>query len=101
MEDATAQLIAEQLGRFRDQLEARMRRLEDDTSHNKELSIEKLLAIRDDIALVKEVQHDHETRIRSLVDAVIALRTTGGLVQAGQAVLTILAASIAAWLGVR
>ena len=101
MEDATAQLIAEQLGRFKDQLEARMRRLEDDTDHNKELSVEKLLAIRDDIALVKEIQHDQETRLRTLADTVISLRTTGGLVQAGQAALTILAASIAAWLGVR
>lgn len=101
MDDTTAQLIAEQLGRFKDQLEARIRRLEDDTSHHKELEIEKLSAIRDDITMVREVQHDHENRIRQVADLIISLRTTGGLIQAGQAALTILAASIAAWLGGR
>ena len=101
MDDITAQLIAEQLGRFKDQLEARIRRLEDDTGHNKELESEKLTALKDDILLVKEIQHDHENRLRQVADSVISLRTTGGLVQAGQAALTILAASIAAWLGGR
>ncbi len=96
--DAAAQLIAEQLGRFKDALEARIQRLEDDQSHNKELTSEKLTAIKDDIALVKSNQADHETRLRSVADSVISLRTTGGLIQAGQAALTILAASIAAWL---
>jgi hypothetical protein len=98
MDDATAQLIAEQLGRFKDALEARIGCLEDDQAHNKELTAEKLQAIKDDIAQVKEVQKDHETRLRSVADSVISLRTTGGLIQAGQAALTILAASIAAWL---
>ncbi len=101
MDDPSAQLISEQLGRFKDLIEARINRLEDDQVHNKELTAEKLQAIRDDIVLVKSIQADHETRLRSAADAVISLRTTGGLIQAGQAALTILAASVAAWLGRR
>ena len=101
MDETSAQLIAEQLGRFKDQLEARIRRLEDDQVHNKELSSEKLAAIKGDLELLKANQLDHETRLRNVTDLVISLRTTGGLLQAGQAALTILAASIAAWLARR
>jgi len=101
MDETSAQLIAEQLGRFKDQLEARIRRLEDDQVHNKELSSEKLAAIKGDLELLKANQLDHETRLRNVADLVISLRTTGGLLQAGQAALTILAASIAAWLAKR
>jgi hypothetical protein len=99
MDDPSALLIAEQLGRFKDHFEARLRRLEDDQAHTKELTTEKLIAIKDDITQVKTVLQDHETRLRSVADAVISLRTTGGIIQAGQAALTILAASVAAWLG--
>ena len=101
MDETSAQLIAEQLGRFKDQLEARIRRLEDDQVHNKELSSEKLAAIKGDLELLKANQLDHETRLRNVADLVISLRTTGGLLQAGQAALTILAASIAAWMAKR
>jgi hypothetical protein len=101
MDDPSAQLIAEQLGRFKDHFEARIRRLEDDQAHTQELSAEKMTSIKEDIAQVKTLLQDHETRLRSVTDAVISLRTTGGLIQAGQALLTLVAATIAAWLGGR
>ena len=101
MDETSAQLIAEQLGRFKDQLEARMRRLEDDLAHNRELSGEKMAALKADLELLKANQQDHETRLRNVTGLVISLRTTGGLLQAGQAALTILAASIAAWMAKR
>ena len=101
MEDPSVALIAEQLGRFKDHFEARQSQLEDDQVHNQELAAEKMSAIKEDIAQVKTLLQDHETRLRAAADAVISLRTTGGLVQAGQALLTLLAAAIAAWLGRR
>ena len=93
------QLIAEQLGRFKDAFEGRMQRIEADAAHNKELTAEKISNIKDSIADTKKIQEDHETRLRTVTDSVTSLRTTGGIIQAGQLVLTILAASIAAWLG--
>jgi hypothetical protein len=99
MDDPSVQLIAEQLGRFKDHFEARLGRLEDDQAHSKELTAEKMTTIKDDITQVKVLVQDHETRLRLAADAVISLRTTGGLLQAGQALLTLIAASIAAWLG--
>ena len=99
MDDNGAALIAEQLGRFKDLLEARIKRLEDERDHTKELTNEKLTAIKDDISQVKSNLQDHETRLRTVADLVISLRTTGSLIQAGQAALTLIAATLAAWLG--
>jgi len=99
MDDNGAALIAEQLGRFKDLLEARIKRLEDDRDYTKELTNEKLTAIKDDISQVKSNLQDHETRLRTVADSVISLRTTGSLIQAGQAALTLIAATLAAWLG--
>jgi len=101
MEDTQIQLLTEQLLRFKDSIDARLKRLEQSLNHHQTLEEEKLSAVKADIKQLKELIHDHETRIRTVDDAVISLKTTATIMQAIQAALTLIAASIAAWLGGR
>ncbi len=99
METAETQLIAEQLNRLRDNIDARLKRLEASIVHYQSLDAEKLNLVKVEIDQIKESVKDHETRIRTVDDSVISLKTTSTLFQAGQATLTLIAASVAAWLG--
>jgi hypothetical protein len=99
MEDSQALLIAEQLNRLKDNIDARLKRLETTIDHYQTLEGEKLLAVKAEIKQIKEITSDHETRIRTVDDAVISLKTYATIAQAGQAALTLIAAAIAAWLG--
>ncbi len=99
MEDSQALLIAEQLNRLKDNIEARLKRLEASIDHYQNLDAEKLNATKAEISQIKEILKDHETRIRTVDDSVISLKTYATLAQAGQAALTLIAAAIAAWLG--
>jgi hypothetical protein len=101
MEDTQIQLLTEQLLRFKDSIDARLKRLEQSLTHHQNLEEEKLSAVKSDIRQLKELLHDHETRIRTADDAVISLKTSATIMQAIQAALTLIAASIAAWLGGR
>lgn len=101
MEDLQAQLLHEQFQRLKDSLESRFQRIEKELKHHEELETEKLQQIRADIRSSRAIIDDHETRIRTVDDAVISNKTSTTLIQAGQAALTIIAASIAAWLGGR
>jgi hypothetical protein len=99
METAEAQLIAEQLNRLRDNIDARLKRLEATIDHFQTLEVEKLNAIKTEINQLKAITNDHESRIRVVDDSVISLKTFATIAQAGQAALTLIAAAIAAWLG--
>lgn len=101
MDDLQAQLLTEQFNRLRDSIESRFRRIEKDLEHHSTLETEKMNHIRAQILNIQSDLNDHETRIRTIDDVVISNRTSTTLIQAGQAALTFIAASIAAWLGSR
>jgi len=99
MDDIQIQLLAEQLSRFRDSIDARLKRLEADLCHHQMLEEEKLANLNRELHHMRDLLDDHEKRVRSVDDAVITLKTATSLAQAGQAALTLIAAAIAAWLG--
>jgi hypothetical protein len=99
MDDIQVQLIAEQLNRIKDNTDARLKRLETSLEHYQALDREKLDFIRAEISKLKDDLKDHETRLRTMDDTVISFKTTATIMQAGQAALTLIAASLAAWLG--
>ena len=99
MDDSQSLLIAEQLNRLKDNIEARLKRVEASIDHYQKLDEEKLISAKQEIATIKENLKDHETRIRVIDDSVISLKSFATIAQAAQVALTIIAASIAAWLG--
>ena len=99
MEETQALLIAEQLSRLKDNIDARLKRLETSLEHYQALDREKLAFTHSEISKLKEDLKDHENRIRTMDDIVISFKTTTTIMQAGQAALTLIAAAIAAWLG--
>ena len=101
MDDYQAQLLNEQFNRLKDSIDARLKRLEADLNHHQTLEAEKMNSVKTALADIRTDIADHETRIRTVDDAVISSKTTAGLIQAGQAALTLIAAAIAAWLGSR
>lgn len=99
MEEHEAQLIGEQIARLRDNLQARFERDEAALIHQAQLTGSKLEALAGALEQERQVQADHENRLRRMDDEVIGMRSTGSLLQAGQALLTLIASAIAAWLG--
>ena len=99
MDDLQAQLLTEQFNRLKDSIESRFRRIEKELEHHDKLEAEKMNFIRNQLQEIQSDVADHENRIRTIDDAVISGKTTTTLIQAGQAALTLIAASIAAWLG--
>jgi hypothetical protein len=99
MDDLQAELLETQINRLKDNIESRFQRIEATISHHSTLEVEKQNQIKNDISTIRSCLTDHENRIRTIDDAVIANKTTTTLIQAGQAALTLIAASIAAWLG--
>ena len=99
METAEAQLIAEQLNRLKDNIDARLKRLEATIDHYQSLDAEKMVGVKTEISQIKEDLKDHETRIRTVDASVISLKSYATIAQAAQAGLTLIAAAIAAWLG--
>ena len=101
MDDTQYQLIAEQLGRMKDNLEARFKRVESMIDYSCTLEKERLDGIRAEIIEIKEITKDHEMRLRTATDNITALKTTVNTAQALQITLTLVASTIAAWLGTR
>ena len=101
MEDLEIQLLTEQFSRLKDIIESRFQRIETDLNHYATLETEKLNQVKSDISAIRAILTDHEQRIRTIDDSVISNKTTTTLIQAGQAELTLIAASIAAWMGSR
>ena len=99
MDDTQAQLIAEQINRIKDNIDARLKRLEISLDHYQALDREKLDFTRAEIIKLKDDLKDHETRIRSMDDTVTTQKTYQTIATAGQAALTLIASAIAAWLG--
>jgi chromosome segregation ATPase len=101
MDESQAELIGERLAHFRTTINDRFERSEARLAHVHELTGQQLARLEQDLERLQKSLEDHEARLRRLDDEVIALKSLGSLVQAGQAVLTLLAASLAAWLGSR
>ncbi|MDP2965974.1 MAG: hypothetical protein Q8N39_08085 [Pelolinea sp.] len=99
MDDLQADLISSQLNRLKDSIESRFQRIETNLNHHATLEGEKLNQVKSDITSLRTCSNDHEQRIRTIDDSVISNKTSTTLIQAGQAALTLIAASIAAWLG--
>ena len=99
MDDLQAELLETQINRLKDSIESRFQRIEATINHHSTLDSEKQNQIKNDISGLRTCINDHENRIRTIDDAVIANKTTTTLIQAGQAALTLIAASLAAWLG--
>lgn len=99
MDDTQVQLIAEQINRLKDNIDARLKRLEVSLQHYQELDREKLEFTRAEIAQLRKQLDDHEARIRSMDDTVTTQKTLQTIIAAGQAALTLIASAIAAWLG--
>ena len=101
MDDPQFQLIAEQLGRLKDNIESRFQVIEQNASHEKELSAEKFLAVTTAAANSSKALDVHETRIRNIKDTLTGLQSAHSLGQAAQAALSLILAALAAWLGSR
>jgi len=99
MEELQAQLIAEQFNRLKDNIEARFHKIERQQAHDVDLNTEKLAQIHSQLVQIQKMLDDHEERIRTVDDAVIAQRSSATIMQAGQVALTIIASAIAAYLG--
>ena len=99
MDNTQVELIAEQINRIKDNSDARLKRLEVSLQHYQDLDREKLEFTRAEIAQLKKILEDHETRIRTMDDSVTTQKSYQTIATAGQAALTLIASAIAAWLG--
>ncbi|MHB8806719.1 MAG: hypothetical protein ACYC59_03975 [Anaerolineaceae bacterium] len=99
MDELHAQLIAEQFNRLKDNIEARFHKIERQQAHTVDLNAEKLAQIHNQLDQIQKMLDDHEERIRTVDDAVIAQRSSSTIMQAVQVALTIIASAIAAYLG--
>ncbi len=79
MDDVQARLIAEQIGRIADQLNARMAAIEVELKHSRELEQEQVSGIRASLADLRKVTDDHETRLRAVTEGVTQFKVWSGL----------------------
>ena len=91
MDDAQAQLLREQLGRFTDNINSRFDALEERLRHHTDLDIEKTASIKSALADLTADVKDHETRLRSVTDGVTTFRTWSGLASGGSSIMAIVA----------
>ena len=99
MDELQAQLIAEQFNRLKDNIEARFHKIERQQLHDVAINAEKLAQLQHQLKQIQKTLDDHENRIRTVDDAVIAQRSAATIMQAVQVALTIIASAIAAYLG--
>jgi hypothetical protein len=93
-----AQLIAEQLARFKDNISSRMDRTDESIRHHAELETAKLTALTDEVAQLRIILNDHEQRIRAATDGVTSFKVWSGLAGGGSSLLAIIS-FFKAWFG--
>ncbi|MHB8132882.1 MAG: hypothetical protein ACYDH1_01550 [Anaerolineaceae bacterium] len=91
MNEEQALLISEQLGRLRDNIEARFQKIEALICHQNELDEERLRALRSEVDELKKVRDDHEQRIRNATDGVTQFKMFSGLANGGSGIISIIA----------
>ena len=101
MDDSTGKLLSEQISRLADSIKNQLSTQDQALQHHKEIETERINLLQAQIDLLKANHQDQESRIRTMDDIVISLKTSSAINQAGQAALTLIAAAIAAWLGSR
>lgn len=85
-----AALIAEQLGRFKDQLGARLDRTDESIRHHSALEDARLTALTAEVAQLRRLLEDHEMRIRAATDGVTSFKVWSGLAGGGSAILSVI-----------
>ncbi len=91
MNDPEIALIAEQLARMRDNIEARFERLEASARHRERLDAERWQANRREMDGLHELLVDHEKRLRDVRDGVTSFRTWSTLASSGSTLASIVA----------
>lgn len=91
MNEDQALLITEQLGRLKDNIEARFQKIEARMDHQVELDDERQRFLRSEVADLKKIKDDHEQRIRSATDGVTQFKMFSGLANGGSSILSIVA----------
>lgn len=94
MDETEMKLIAEQIRRALDLLNARLEAIECQQQH-----AEALVDLR--LGTLENSQSDQEARLRALADTVTRLNTAAGLAQVAQAAFALVLSAIAAYLGRR
>jgi thioesterase domain-containing protein len=97
MESDQAALIAEQLGRLADRIDARLKAVETAQGAHEAIEAERSASLKAQLADLKTMTSDHETRLRTLQDETTRARVILGL-SSGGAVLASLAAALRAFL---
>ena len=97
----TGKLLSEQISRLADSINNRLKQQTDALQHHKEIEVERMNLLQAQIDILKAANKDQEDRLRKVDDAVIQLKTSSTIRQAGQAAVSLIAAAIAAWLGSR
>jgi hypothetical protein len=97
--DVTLNTIANQLSILDKTIDLRLRAIETNITNNSALQEERLNFLKCTVSNLQTLIKDHEDRLRVLDDSAISLKASFTLIQGLQATLTIIAASIAAWLG--
>jgi hypothetical protein len=91
MNEDQAALIGEQIAHFRTQVNARLDAIEMLITHHKELEDEKHQSINRQLAELRAISADHESRIRLSTDGVTQFKTWSGLASGGSSILSIIA----------
>lgn len=90
MEDTDVKLLAEQLGRFQDQIRARMDLLDVNLAHQAAINDVKFESSAKELGGMQVAVNDHETRIRAATDGVTTFKAWVGLASGGSVVLSII-----------
>ena len=97
--EVTLNTIANQLNIIDKTIDLRLRAIETNISNNSALQEERLNFLKCTVSNLETIIKDHEDRLRVLDNSAISLKSSFTLIQGLQVTLTIIAASIAAWLG--
>lgn len=97
--EVTLNTIANQLNIIDKTIDLRLRAIETNISNNSALQEERLNFLKCTVSNLETIIKDHEDRLRILDNSAISLKASFTLIQGLQVTLTIIAASIAAWLG--
>lgn len=93
--------ISEQIARLHDRLDGRLNTQERMLRHHEAMAEERHKTLLEQLARLSAEQSEQDQRLRALDGGLARLQAVHPLIEAGQAGLTLLAASIAAWLGSR
>jgi hypothetical protein len=98
VDEQQGQLIAEQLARFGDKVDARINALEAKLEAYQALENERSSNVKQNIADLKNTGQDHEARIRAVTEATTKNQVVLGLASGGSSLMAVVA-FLKAWFG--